>query len=523
MVDSEDRSLVSAQQAHYSSAILRTALAHFLLGKFASAALSFATLLLLLRSLSVEDYGTYVTLIAIQGVAVLLSSLGLDSAIDRYMPELRLTHSEGHLRMAVLVALLLRLLVLLVVLAILLGLSQWLIVSFGKGEWGELFPLLLVMVLVGGLFNFSSNILDTLLLQKSSQLSGFAYVFIRLAVLLTAVFYTKLQVEMVIYAEIVSTTIALCMSLLALIGYFLRSPKRAEVGRLFDKSMTRRILTFSCLNYGARLLSQTQGPHGLRLMVTYLLGIGATAKFGFIMSLSDLLERYLPTTLLARLIRPVFVTRYTTHRDFSQINAFASLLAKINLLVVAPAVMLAIVYGPYIIQLMAGEKYSGTEWLLVMALILLVPNSQKVVIGLVANTLEKNAMQFAGGIFSVLGLCLGILLGLEFGLYGILAGAISAAIAYNIYSVDYLRRQGYPYTSDMRGAAKIIFASVVGILGAGLISLADVSSPIVLLSALLGVGLYWFLVRMLNSFGAKDRELLAQVMPKKLRWALKLL
>lgn len=523
MGDSRDKSLVSAQQTHYSSALLRIALRHFLLGKFASASLSIATLLILLRSLSIEDYGTYVTLIAIQGVAILLSSLGLDSAIDRYMPELRLTHGERQLRTAVMVALLLRLLVLAAVLGVSWGLSHWLAPFFGDGDWGELLPLLMMIILLGGLFNFSTNILDTLLLQKSSQLSGLAYTFIRLAVVLAAMSYTALDVEKVLYAEVISTAFALFMALAALSGYFLKTPAQTETTALFDRAMRWRILRFSGLNYGARLLGQTQGPHGLRLIVSYLLGVGAAAKFGFVMSLADILERYLPTTLLARLIRPIFVTRYTTRRDFLQINAFASLLVKINLVILAPVLMLAVVYGADVVLIIGGQRYAGTEWLLVLALVLLIPNSQKVVIGLVANTLEKNVVQFAGGMFSVMGLALGILLGLEFGLYGVVAAAIFAAIAYNAYSIYYLKEQGYRYSSDVRGAAKIVLASVLGICGAGLFTLMNNSLPTLLLSSLLGIVLYALLLRMLDPFGARDRELLDQVIPKRLGWALKLL
>lgn len=519
----EDRRLASAQQTHYSTALLRTALTHFLLGKFASATLSIATLLLLLNSLAIEDYGVYVTLIAVQGVVVLLSSLGLDSAIDRYMPELRLTHSEGHLRLAIVAAILLRLSVLLVALAILWGLSRMGALSPNNGNSEELLPVLMFMILLGGLFNFSSNILDSLLLQKSSQLAGFAYVFIRLAVLLLAIFYSSLTVKVVLYAEIISTAFAFLMTLLALGGYFLKNPLFPSGAQSLDQAMSRRIVKFSALNYGARLLGQTQGPHGLRLTASHLFGVAAAAKFGFIMSIGDMLERYLPSTLMARLIRPIFVTRYTTHRDFSQINAFASLLLKVNLLVVTPAVMLAIVFGGDIVQLMAGEKYRGTEWLLVMALILLIPNSHKVVIGLIANTLEKNKMQFVGGIFSVLGLCVGVLLGLGFGLYGLLAGAIAAAIGYNVYSVDYLRKQGHAYSVDLWGAAKITLASVVGIYGAELITLADRSSPTLVLSCLFGLGSFWLLLRVLGAFGARDRELLSQIAPGKLRWVVNLL
>jgi len=523
-MNADDKSqLAAAKKAHYSSGKIRTALKHFLFGRAASAVVSLVTLLLLLRVLEVEEYGLYVTLIALQGIIILLSGLGLDATIDRFMPELRLTYNPASLHKAVLAALSLRLLVLLVVLAVLGGIADWLVTVFGNAGWRELVPWLLAMILANGLFNLAGNILDTLLLQKWSQISGFAHVFFRLALLLGAFFFSTLTVKLVLAAEIVSTLLALGLGLYALARYFPGSLSEMRAATLFDRSLNRRILRFASLNFGARVLNQTQGPHGLRLAASHFHGIGAAASFGFVMSLADLLERYLPTTLLTRLIRPVFVSRYTAHGDFSQINGFSSLLVKVNLLVVAPVVMLAALYGNYIVEWVAGDKYIGTAWLLVMALALLIPNSHKVVIALVANTLEKNAMQFTGGIFSLLGLGLGIVLGFEFGLYGILGGALVAAVAYNFYAVAYLRHSGYAYAPDMWGAFKIVLASVAGIGAASLLVLAWSDLPVVLLAMLVGLAAYWLLFRWFGVFDASDRALMAQVLPRKAHRALKLL
>lgn len=522
-MDDNHRDLANAKQVHYSGRRIRTALAHFLLGRAASAIIAFLALLLLLRGLPIEAYGIYVTLMALQGMLLLLSALGLDATIDRFIPELRLTHTEASLQKAVLVALGVRLLILICLVAALGLTANWMATIMGQSGWHDYGPLLLTLILIHGLFNLAGNILDTLLLQKWSQMSGFVNALSRFGILAWAYSASALSVQTVLYAEIVSATLGLLVAIFALIRYFPGRLSDMRESVLFDGPLVRRVLRFASLNYGARVLNQTQGPHGLRLVVSHLHGVGAAATFGFAMSLADLLERYLPSTLLTRLIRPVFVSRYTVNRDFRQINGFASLLIKINLLLVAPAIMFSVFHGNHIVSWIGGEKYANAQWVLVMALALLVPNSHKVVIALVANTLEKNAMQFTGGVFAVIGLMLGIALSHEFALYGILTGALAAATAYNLYSIAYLRRQGYNYAPDVAGMLKILFASLTAtgagkLLGFSLPGLAGV-----LLAMLMGGLFYLLLLKRFNVFTTNDRTLLAKILPQNARLILRLL
>ncbi len=74
----------------YSSAALKRSALHFLTGKAASGMLALIILLLLVRVLTVEEYGIYVILVAGMELVLAVTSLGLPWTVARYLPEFRL-------------------------------------------------------------------------------------------------------------------------------------------------------------------------------------------------------------------------------------------------------------------------------------------------------------------------------------------------------------------------------------------------------------------------------------------------
>ncbi|MDP1535439.1 MAG: oligosaccharide flippase family protein, partial [Rubrivivax sp.] len=66
---------------------------HFLTGKAVSGMLTLIILLLLVRVLTVEEYGIYVILVAGMELLLAVTSLGLPWTVARYLPEFRLRAS----------------------------------------------------------------------------------------------------------------------------------------------------------------------------------------------------------------------------------------------------------------------------------------------------------------------------------------------------------------------------------------------------------------------------------------------
>ena len=167
----------------YGNARVRTALAHFLVGRAATALLAFATLLLLVRVLPVAEYGAFVGLMAARGVLGLLASLGLDGMSARFLPELRIRGEEAALARVTAGILATWSLVLAA-----MGVGFWLapaalLVPLHLESWAAVAPLFAALVVVGGVANFAGGLLEALLLQRASQAAAFAASLTRLAFL----------------------------------------------------------------------------------------------------------------------------------------------------------------------------------------------------------------------------------------------------------------------------------------------------------------------------------------------------
>ena len=80
----------------YSRHALKRSAAHFLIGKAISALFTLIILFWLVRLLTVEEYGAYVTLIAGMEFSLAIASFGLPWVAARYLPEFRL-HASGEI------------------------------------------------------------------------------------------------------------------------------------------------------------------------------------------------------------------------------------------------------------------------------------------------------------------------------------------------------------------------------------------------------------------------------------------
>src|SRR5688572_11163062 len=87
----------SPDGGHYSLRNIRRSAGHFLLGKAGSAALTFTAFALTARLLGTGAYGTYAALIAAVELGLGLSTLGMDWATGRFLPEYRVRASRAQL------------------------------------------------------------------------------------------------------------------------------------------------------------------------------------------------------------------------------------------------------------------------------------------------------------------------------------------------------------------------------------------------------------------------------------------
>lgn len=499
---------------HYGKEAVQTSLLHFLFGKALNAVVSLITLVALARWLDPTDYGVYIALLALQGSLLAVSSLGIDATTERFMPELRMRHADSELLGFVLGAVGVRFAALLV-----LALIAWLLAEpitqlVGLAMYLNAFQLWLAVVVMTGILSFAVVLLEAMLHQRQAQRCMSIYVVAKILALSLTQHYSPLDIKALVWIEIAATGIAATTGLWLLFRHF--SNAGMQSGWQIVLANRARMRRFAFFNYVAQVVFQLFNAEIMKLLVTRLLGVLQSARYGFAYSLADTVQRYLPAVLLLRLIKPVFISRYTKTGDIAELNAMARIILKLNLLVLIPMIGFAAVYGGDLLALLTKGKYADAHWILVGVLGLLVLTSHQLVLSLLASTLEKNTMQLYAGLASTVAFPCALLLVPELGPMGAVAASALGGIVYNTFATVYLRRSGVDYRPDLRGACVFLL---------GGISLYGVSMFISsMLTGLTGLGValivgsmsYFSIVRILSAFEDKERAMLNSILPKRI-------
>jgi O-antigen/teichoic acid export membrane protein len=498
----------------YGKEAVRASLLHFFFGKALNAVVSLLTLIALARWLAPDTYGVYIAFLALQASLLALSSLGIDATTERFMPELRTRHADSELLGFVMASISARLASLVVLALIAWFAAQPITALVGLEQHVDIFRLWVGVVVLSGMLAFSVVLLEAMLHQRQSQRCMSVYVVAKLLLLGLVYQYLQLDLRALVHIELIATGIAALVGCWLLIRRFSAAGLRS--GWQVMVNNRQRMRRFAFFNYVAQVVFQLFSVEMMKLLVTRLLGVLQSARYGFAYSLAETVQRYLPAVLLLRLIKPVFVSRYTKTGDFAQLNEMARIILKLNLLLLAPMIAFAAVFGGDLLSLLSKGKYADAHWILVSVLGLLVLTSHQLVLSLLASTLEKNAMQLYAGIASTIAFPCALLLVPVIGPLGAVAASAVSGVVYNIFATVYLRRAGFDYRPDLRGVTVFLAAGAVlyglalylsGVL-AGLAGLA--------IALLVGSLVYLAIVRMLSAFSHEERELLNSILPKRI-------
>jgi len=509
--------------AQYSAERVRRALLHFLVGKAGTAIASFVFVIVCARALSVEDYGKYVVLLGALAASTTLISLGLEALAERFLPEIILSRAES-VREFIAKIFLVRLGALLALAVGVTLIHEPLFRFLNVIEWGGELGAILSLLILFGLFRLILSVLDCTLHQKQSQVTSVILIAIKITSFYLIFTYVRTDFNSILYAELAGYVGAVFFAVYALKVSVLGnandwvaqlSTRNADKGRCDHASqpLHRRMRRFAQYNYSAQVLLELQGPTGLRVLAGIVAGPASAAGFGVVLQVAELVQRYLPTTLLIRLIRPVFVSRYVETKRFETLNGFATILIKFNLLVLAPLVMMAIAIGSDAVEQIAGAKYNNLGGMLSLALLLVVTLSHTAIISLIANTMEMNFLQLQGGVFALFGTALGVWLSGPLGVSALFVGAVGFGVAYNVFAVWRLRQLGHKYVQDRTSIIRIWCVS--GVLFLPLFGLKGFGVPVVaLMFAAVGVGaVYLTCLKWMMKFSESEMGNIAKVLP----------
>ncbi|SDH36174.1 MULTISPECIES: lipopolysaccharide biosynthesis protein [unclassified Duganella] len=498
---------------HYSLSALKQSLLHFLVGKLLNGLIGLLTIMLLVRTVGPAEYGVYIAFAALQVSLLAASALGIETAAERFLPEFRSQHDDRELSGLVLLALGARAATLLLLVVAGWLVAPWLTAALGLADYVYLFRLWLLAIFCNGMLALSVALLEAMLHQRQAARCTTVYSGLRLLLLLSSMQAGTLDLAALVYVEIAAAGVAAITACTLLLRRFSGPGWRSgwEIALRHRQRMGR----FAVFNYSAQLVFQLFNAQAMKLLVTRLLGLIQAGRYGFVYNLSDTVQRYLPAQLLLRLIKPVFVSRYLRTRDFSLLNDMARLILKLNLLLLTPGIALAAVYGDAVLGWLSDGRYGDAGWVLVGVLGLLVSSSHQQVLSLLAGTLERNAMQLCAGLASSLALpCAWFLLPL-FGIYGAIVSSAIGGLIYNLIAIIYLRRAGYDYRPDGRGALIFMLAGAALCAVAGLMRLSWPGMTGGAMALLLGAPVYLLIVRGMGAFSDAERAMLNAVLPRK--------
>lgn len=500
----------------YSARRVRRSLTHFVIGRGLSAVIGVAFLLLLVRALSAQAYGTYIVLLATLEIVQLASSVGLHGIAHRFVPELR-AQGEGKALIRLLGLLcLLRVLTLCAFAAAIYPICPYLARLLGLGVFESVVAVYLLVIVFEGYARYVDILLDSLLLQHYSQFSILLRNGFRLAFLGAVVVDTAIPVDLATWIKF-EVIAGLAGSLVGtvLLFRFAINERSLQPGSSRRLEMTR-YFSYSCPAYVAQVVGLVYGIDSIKLIMSRSIGALQMGAFGFAAALASMLQRYLPMFLLIGLVRPLFVSARQRSDYGARLAGLAAIVFKLNAFAVVPIIALLLVAGNDITGVLSAGRFADASGYLVLLSVLLLFQSLHSTLLMVAMAMEDGQAGMQGTFLALIGLGVGLGLFQLLGGYGLCLGLLLSEWIWCARVASRLVGHGVTLRVDGNGFARILIAAVgcsVAALVVSEVLRADVYTTLSL-SVLAGATAYLGVAWWLKPFSAAEREIINRVLPR---------
>lgn len=451
----------------YGRDSVRRGIFHYLTGRTLSGIASFISIVLLARHMDIESYAGYAALTGVIMMAAALGDLGINPAIARYVPELRVSQPIERLSGFIWWTSLLRLSAVALCTAALYWIWPLIPRLFQSVRLPQ-FPWSLACYLVANvLFQHFSTILQALVQQKMlAQIMAIQWAGRLLLILLLIHLYFSISVRQALWVMAIPEL----GGAVAILVFIQRHLSRIRAAHQLTYTVMikatppqwRTMATLALHNYAYNLMTAPPQGYFMRMMVAALLPAPVVASYGFFTSLVERARRYLPARLIYNLAEPVIVANYIRDRDVGKLVQRAQLLYKINLLVVMPLLAIALVSGTDIARVLVADKFLAYAWLLALLLVQLVIGNHMMPIRLLVNTLGASDVLTKSGLVSLIGMTIStaLIIAWRKPLALVFTPLVYAAIN-NLTALFLVRRNGYKYSHPTSFLTKLtlIFAT----------------------------------------------------------------
>jgi len=502
----------------YTLGRLRRGFRHFVVGKIVGGLLGLATLTLVAHALSVPEYAAYVAIMAGVEIAIGLSTFGVDWIGIRYVPEYQVKAGSARLRIFLLKLYAARLASLMAIAGLLLWWRMPESEAVSASVWQQVAIWYCLLLLTDGMTRFVNGVaFDSLLLQGRAQVTWIVRGVLFAGSLLFVLNEGRsVDLAMLAKMEALAASAAFLVATALLIH---ASYMGSDTTSSSDWSGPDRVvfIRLAAHNYVSGVLALICSPALLLFVASRFLGSHVVAPLGFAFGLANQIRRYLPADMFIGLIRPVVIAEQTSELDFPKLNRRATLVFKLSLMALAPALAFLVAFGPGAMELLSGGKYREAAWMLLGLLVVMIPLSHRRILEMVVNTMGLPHLWSRAALAMTLALPIsGGLIALGAGPSALIGSLLVAEIVANALILRGCAGAGHIYVWDRRGLVRLALGVLVTIAALYPFGPLAAGSIRVLIAAGVSVLLFLLVAMTLKPFQEDERTLVNSVLPRRI-------
>jgi O-antigen/teichoic acid export membrane protein len=432
----------------------------FLVGKGFSALCTVSLLGFIVRFLPLTEYAIYISAVAALEAGIVLSSLGIDWVIIRYVPQYVVSGPYIELRRFLVIVVFVRLVSMLAF----AGAAATAMLYFAPGEFvgrSDALVLLAALFVSEGLLRLlRDNALESLANQFFTQLCIALRQGAFLALLAgSAAIGIPASVETVLTGELAASLLAL-MFAVYFVYQTIRPIQKRPANANWKPPGFLEIRRTAWHNYAGNLLSYPYSLQALVLLVVTIEGPTRAALFGFVVRIVEILRGYLPALLLMNVLRPRLFGVYERTGQFEQPASEARLISRLSFFTVFPILVITAQYGNWLIQTASGGRFHEGEQLFFLFALSLVFRVQRQMATLLINCVKLSSLLVRNAVYSLLAFPIFVLLITvddtpRFAAYAV----VWDEVLWTLCSAALLKAAGYKWSADILLMAKLAFVS----------------------------------------------------------------
>ncbi len=411
-----------------------------IVGTIGSAGLLFLIQLLIIKNLSVEDYGIYNILISIVTVGYFVCNLGIESVIERYIPEFIEKNNYYVIKRIIKNGIKITLVSSIIVSASLILLGN-LISDIIKAGGIETYFIYIGIILI---LNIEIKVLESVLNAYIEQKSRNLFKFFAYTTYLGLIYYffcLGLGLWGALYSMIIANLLLFMLFLLKVKILVFSKKTVGEKEKIFGKVS----------KYGWFMYLSGLGDIIFQLttdvfIISYFLGSYFVGIYSFAYTFTRYMFYFLPPVVAFSIILPIIIRQYT--KDKSILPAFFKLHNKLIAFFSIPLCLGGIILSEKIIILIFGSKYLPGIDVFNIYMIFFLIWSFGYPLYILIRVLEKPKIVFYSRIFIIYNLAADIILVPIFGIIGAAVATGTSIVFVILYQFIFIKKHvkiAYPW------------------------------------------------------------------------------